>query len=59
MKEVIVTEPLDCSFRYCTDAEDICTIASVGCENSFSFPPDCPLFENDYLIKRRSENGTT
>ena len=32
------------------------TTYSVSCDDPETFPPNCPLFENDYLIKRRTEN---
>lgn len=53
MKELIVTKPDNCPLR----EEDfaVCGLdLMIDCR--VEFPPDCPLFENDYLIKRRIEN---
>jgi hypothetical protein len=54
MKEIIVTKPDDCPFRHYECACHTCELNDKIC-NGNNFPPDCPLFENDYLIKRRSE----
>jgi len=62
MKEIVVTEPVECPFRrrgafmahYCGLTKDDYDNAALDIE----FPPGCPLFENDYLIKRRCD-GTT
>jgi len=74
MKEVVITSPKDCPFRSGrADLDCLCPATKVGAcacyeqqERSVAggskvvttFPPGCPLFENDYLIKRRY-NGVT
>jgi hypothetical protein len=57
MKEIIVVEPDDCPFREYHEDGHECNISGIWCGFSDRFPPDCPLFENDYLIRRRIENG--
>lgn len=60
MREVVVTTPEECPFRYYVDGAGWCICGYVGhidhnvlCDHDYDFSPDCPLFENDYLIKRR------
>ena len=56
MKAIAVTKPSECPFN-----ESECFSCVINehspCDPFESFPPDCPLFENDYVIKRRSEDG--
>ena len=54
MKEIIVTEPGECPFRYLHIGHKCNINIGFNCnEPDNSFPSDCPLFENDYLIKRK------
>lgn len=62
-KEIIVTKPSECPFQCYNplnwDGVD-CNLRANSCNSKADkFPPDCPLFENDYLIKRRTNNGVT
>lgn len=60
MKEIIVTKPSECPFH--DDEYQACNLEpALKCdeyENVIKFPPDCPLFENDYIVKRRSNANT-
>ena len=60
MKKIIVTKPSECPFRRKNLGGRYCGLTKKDCDElSFTnFPPDCPLFENDYIIKRRSEDVT-
>lgn len=62
-KEIIVTKPDDCPFRHDYDLEygeyDCCLPIKSFCNDNINFPPDCPLFENDYIVKRRVNNDNT
>ena len=55
MKEIIVTEPSECPFLYdgyCAIPDSISKKVII-CNDDNNFPSDCPLFENDCLIKRK------
>lgn len=58
MKKIIVTKPSECplkpSFWLAVKCE---LLTCLNCFDNNKFPPDCPLFENDYIVKRRSEDG--
>jgi len=59
MKEIVVAGPIRCPFRFFDETMWWCNIINDGviadCPNDSEFPPGCPLFENDYLIKRRCD----
>lgn len=57
MKEVVVAKPEECPFRQddhlAYDTYQCSLPQCCQCDDYEKFPLDCPLFENDYLIKRR------
>lgn len=59
MIEKITTSPENCPFRQEDWSDDFvgneCRLTEKFCHECDKFPPDCPLFENDYLIKRRND----
>jgi len=60
MQEIIVTKPKECPFyteqRICGMHFSFSGVKRLQC--FLSLPQDCPLFVNDYLIKRRNEEET-
>jgi len=58
MKEIVVTSPMDCPFKLICGGCGLGVEGTHHCYDSWDFPSGCPLFENDYLIKRRCD-GTT
>jgi len=60
-KEIVVAamescpcrQTYECGCPTCLINRDILCDTIHPCE---VFPPDCPLFENEYLIKRRNKN---